>query len=100
MKTRICASLATAWVLFCLPPRVFSQESVESRLAKLNALPAAEKLANRVKGAQSEKLVEWYATLPLQLSSELVAAVRQRYPFIEVSSTRGRGGRRDNTVTE
>jgi len=98
MKTRICASLATAWVLFCLPPRVFSQESVESRLAKLNALPAAEKLANLVKGAQSEKLVEWYATLPLQLSSELIAAFRQRYPFVEVRYTRGGGGRMVNRV--
>jgi iron(III) transport system substrate-binding protein len=98
MKTGAGIALAAAWVLMCLTGEGFSQESVESALAKLNALPATERHAGLVKGAQNEKLLEWYATLPLQLSSELIAAFRQRYPFIDVRYTRGGGGRMVNRV--
>jgi iron(III) transport system substrate-binding protein len=81
-----------------LASAAFSQESVESTLARLNALLPAERHATLVKGAQSEKSVEWYATLPLQLSSQLITAFRQRYPFIDVKYTRGGGGRMVNRV--
>ncbi|HVO91800.1 MAG TPA: extracellular solute-binding protein, partial [Terriglobales bacterium] len=75
-----------------------SQEAVESTLARLNALSPTERQSSLVKGAQSEKLVEWYATLPLELSSQLIMAFRKRYPFIEVKYTRGGGGRTVNRV--
>ena len=98
MKSGFYLSLMAAWAFTCLTAQAFPQESVESTLARLNALAPAERHASLVKGAQSEKLVEWYATLPLQLSSDLIAAFRQRYPFIEVRYTRGGGGRMVNRV--
>jgi iron(III) transport system substrate-binding protein len=76
----------------------FPQEAVEPTLARLNSLPPGERHANLVKGAQSERLVEWYATLPLELSSQLTAAFRKQYPFVEVRYTRGGGGRMVNRV--
>ena len=101
MKISARVSLVEGWAWMCLAARVFSQEPVETVLAGLNALPAVERHASLVKGAQSEKLVEWYATLPLQLSSQLIGAFRQRYPFTEVDYTRGGGGRMvDRVITE
>jgi iron(III) transport system substrate-binding protein len=64
----------------------------------LNALAPAERHERLVKGAQGEKAVEWYATLPVELSSQLITAFRKRYPFIEVKYTRGGGGRMVNRV--
>jgi iron(III) transport system substrate-binding protein len=98
MKIRVRAALVAKWASICLASAAFGQEPIESTLARLNALPAAERHASLVKAAQSERLVEWYATLPLQLSSELIAAFRQRYPFINVNYTRGGGGRMVNRV--
>jgi iron(III) transport system substrate-binding protein len=98
MKIGACLSLASVLILSGLPSAAFAQESVESTLAKLNAQPVGERQASLVKGAQSEKVVEWYATLPLELSSQLTTAFRKRYPFIDVKYTRGGGGRMVNRV--
>jgi ABC-type Fe3+ transport system substrate-binding protein len=87
-----------AVALTCLASAAYSQESPEFTLAKLNALPPAERHASLVKGAQNEKVVEWYATLPVELSSQLIAAFRKRYPSIDVKYTRGGGGRMVNRV--
>jgi len=98
MKTSACPIVAAAWIFACLACAASAQETVESTLARLNALPPPERHASLVKGARSERSVEWYATLPLQLSSELIVAFRKRYPFIEVKYTRGGGGRMVNRV--
>lgn len=98
MTTAISISLAFLVVLSSRLSAGFAQESVESTLARLNALPAAERQAALVKGALSEKSVEWYATLPLDLSSQLITAFRKRHPFIDVKYTRGGGGRMVNRV--
>jgi iron(III) transport system substrate-binding protein len=98
MKTRACLWVAAVLIVTGFAATAFSQESVESTFAKLNALPAAERHASLVKAAQSEKAVEWYATLPLELSSQLMTAFRKRYPFIDVKYTRGGGGRMVNRV--
>ena len=45
----------------------FSQQAADPLLAKLNALPPDERHSALVKGAQSERLVEWYATLPANI---------------------------------
>jgi iron(III) transport system substrate-binding protein len=98
MKTDTSVSLAVLFALTCWASAAFSQELVEATLARLNALPAAERQAALVKGAQNEKSVEWYATLPLDLSSQLITAFRRRHPFIDVKYTRGGGGRMVNRV--
>ncbi len=89
---------AAVMILTGFPSAVLSQESVEATLARLNALPHAERQASLVKGAQSDKIVEWYATLPVELSSQLVTAFRKRYPFLDIKYTRGGGGRMVNRV--
>src|SRR5262245_40539946 len=98
MKTDTSVSLAVLFALTCWASAAFSQELVEATLARLNVLPAAERQAALVKGAQNEKSVEWYATLPLDLSSQLITAFRRRHPFIDVKYTRGGGGRMVNRV--
>jgi iron(III) transport system substrate-binding protein len=76
----------------------FSQQAVDPLLANLNALASDERQAALVKGAQTERLVEWYATLPVEHSKVLIEAFRQRYPFIEVKYTGAGGGRMVNRV--
>jgi iron(III) transport system substrate-binding protein len=76
----------------------FSQPAVDPLLGKLNALPPEERQAALVKGAQTERVVEWYATLPVEHSKVLIEAFRQRYPFIEVNYTGAGGGRMVNRV--
>ena len=56
----------------------FSQQAADPLLAKLNALPPDERQAALVKGAQSERAVEWYATLPVEHSKVLIESFRQR----------------------
>jgi iron(III) transport system substrate-binding protein len=98
MRLGVCLSFTAALIVPVLAAAAFAQESVEATLAKLNALPAAERQASLVKGAQSEKIVEWYATLPVELSAQLITAFRKRYPFLDVKYTRGGGGRMVNRV--
>jgi iron(III) transport system substrate-binding protein len=76
----------------------FSQQAVDPLMAKLNALPSDERQAALAKGAQSERMVEWYATLPVEHSKVLIDAFRQRYPAIEVKYTGAGGGRMVNRV--
>ena len=76
----------------------FSQQAADPLLAKLNALPPDERHSALVKGAQSERLVEWYATLPGEHSKVLIDAFRKHYPFIEIKQTRAGGGRMVNRV--
>src|SRR5262245_49355371 len=90
--------LLAALVLICFAAEAFSQPAVDPLLAKLNALSADERQAALVKGAQAERLVEWYATLPVEHSKVLIEAFRQRYPFIEVKYTGAGGGRMVNRV--
>ena len=83
MPTRRVLLLATL-VFTCFASAAFAQPAVDPLLAKLNALPPDERHAALVKGAQTERVVEWYATLPVEHSKVLIEAFRQRYPFIEV----------------
>lgn len=85
-------------VFACFAAAAFAQPAVDPLLAKLNALPSDERHAALVKGAQPERVVEWYATLPVEHSKVLIEAFRQRYPFIEVKYTGGGGGRMVNRV--
>ncbi|HEX5605544.1 MAG TPA: hypothetical protein VFY96_03460, partial [Candidatus Binatia bacterium] len=98
MKLGACVRFTAALIVSVLSAAAFAQESVEATLAKLNALPAAERQASLVQGAQTEKTVEWYATLPVELSAQLMTAFRKRYPFLDVKYTRGGGGRMVNRV--
>jgi len=85
-------------VLICGPCKTFSQQAVDPLLAKLNALPANERRATLIKAAQSERLVEWYATLPAEHAAALIEAFRKSYPFVEIKQTRAGGGRLINRV--
>ena len=82
----------------CLAAAALAQQAADPLLAKLNVLPPDERQAALVKGAQSERAVEWYATLPVEHSKVLIEAFRQRYPFIEVKYTGAGGGRMVNRV--
>jgi hypothetical protein len=75
MKGNGWRALLASLGLFCCAPAAFSQQAVDSLLAKLNALPFDERHAALVKGAQSERLVEWYATLPAEHSKALIDAL-------------------------
>jgi iron(III) transport system substrate-binding protein len=98
MNKNKTAFLAGVLVLICFASSAFSQPAVDPLLAKLNALAADERQATLVEGAQTERLVEWYATLPVEHSKVLIEAFRQRYPFIEVRYTGAGGGRMVNRV--
>jgi iron(III) transport system substrate-binding protein len=87
-----------AVALTCFASAAFSQPVVDPLIAKLNALPSDERHAALVKGAQNERVVEWYATLPGEHSKVLIEAFRQRYPFLEVKYTGAGGGRMVNRV--
>jgi iron(III) transport system substrate-binding protein len=82
----------------CLAAAALAQQAADPLLAKLNVLPPDERQAALVKGAQTERAVEWYATLPVEHSKVLIDAFRQRYPFIEVNYTGAGGGRMVNRV--
>src|SRR5262245_53133372 len=84
MNANKAVFLLAALVLICFASAAFAQPAVDPLLAKLNSLPADERQAALVKGAQAERLVEWYATLPVEHSKVLIEAFRQRYAFIEV----------------
>ena len=90
--------LLVSWFFIFWGTAATAQIAVDPLLAKLNALPSDERHASLVKGAQSERLVEWYATLPVEHSQVLIEAFRQRYPFIEVKYTGAGGGRMVNRV--
>lgn len=87
-----------AVALTCFASAAISQPAVDPLIAKLNALPSDERHAALVKGAQNERVVEWYATLPGEHSKVLIEAFRQRYPFLEVKYTGAGGGRMVNRV--
>jgi hypothetical protein len=86
------ALLLATLVLISVASVAYSQQGVDPLLANLNALAADERQAALVKGAQTERLVEWYATLPVEHSKVLIEAFRHRYPFIEVKYTGAGGG--------
>jgi hypothetical protein len=90
--------LLATLVLTFVASAAFSQQAVDPLLGKLNALAPDERQAALVKGAQAERMVEWYATLPIEHSKVLIEAFRQRYPFIEVKYTGAGGGRMVNRV--
>jgi iron(III) transport system substrate-binding protein len=86
--------------LFLIPcaAAASAQTAVDPVLAKLNAMPPGERQAALSKGAQTERVVEWYATLPVEHSKVLIDLFRQHYPFIEVKYTGAGGGRMVNRV--
>jgi iron(III) transport system substrate-binding protein len=93
------AGLLLATLVFtCFASVASSQPAVDPLLAKLNVLHPDERHAALVKGAQTERVVEWYATLPVEHSKLLIEAFRQRYPFMEVNYTGAGGGRMVNRV--
>jgi hypothetical protein len=98
MKRHKKSALFLALSLFSPGSAAFAQQAVDPLLAKLNALPPHERHAALVKGAQSERSVEWYATLPADHSKSILDAFRKHYPFIEVTQTRAGGGRLVNRV--
>jgi iron(III) transport system substrate-binding protein len=98
MNNNKTAFLLVVLVLICFASSAFSQPAVDPLLAKLNALAPDERQAALVKGAQNERAVEWYATLPVEHSKVLIEAFRQRYPYIEVKYTGAGGGRMVNRV--
>jgi iron(III) transport system substrate-binding protein len=98
MKTINGSGFFAALIFCCCASPAFPQQGVEPLLAKLNALPPDERHAALVKGAQSERVVEWYATLPGEHSKPLIDAFRKHYPFIQVTQTRAGGGRLVNRV--
>jgi len=98
MNANKAVFLIVTSVLICFASVAFSQPPVDPLLAKFNALPPDERHAALVKAAQTERVVEWYATLPVEHSKVLVEAFRQRYPFIEVKYTGAGGGRMVNRV--
>ena len=98
MNANKAVLLLATLVFTCFASVAFSQPAVDPLLAKLNALPPDERHAALVKGAQTERVVEWYATLPVEHSKVLIEAFRQRYPFIEVKYTGAGGGRMVNRV--
>src|SRR4029453_1631825 len=98
MNANKVVHLLATLVLICFASTAFSQPAVDPLLAKLNALSPDERRAALVKGAQTERAVEWYATLPVEHSKVLIEAFRQRYPFIEVKYTGAGGGRMVNRV--
>src|SRR4249920_1767112 len=85
-------------VFTCFAAAAVAQPAVDPLLAKLNVLPSDERHTTLVKGAQAERVVEWYATLPVEHTKVLIEAFRQRYPFIEVQYTGAGGGRMVNRV--
>jgi iron(III) transport system substrate-binding protein len=98
MNTNKRILLLVSLLFMCDAGEVSAQNAVDPLLAKLNALPSNERHATLVKGAQSERMVEWYATLPVEHSKVLIEAFRQRYPFIDVNYTGAGGGRMVNRV--
>jgi iron(III) transport system substrate-binding protein len=98
MNTNKRILLLASLLFICRTAAVLAQTAVDPLLAKLNALPSGERHARLVKGAQSERMVEWYATLPVDHSKILIEAFRQRYPFIDVNYTGAGGGRIVNRV--
>jgi hypothetical protein len=98
MNANKAVHLLATLVLICFASTAFSQPAVDPLLAKLNGFSPDERQAALVKGAQTERSVEWYATLPVEHSKVLIEAFRQRYPFIEVKYTGAGGGRMVNRV--
>jgi len=98
MNANKAGLLLATLVFICFASVASSQPAVDPLLAKLNALPPDERHAALVKGARTERVVEWYATLPVEHSKVLIEAFRQRYPFIEVNYTGAGGGRMVNRV--
>jgi iron(III) transport system substrate-binding protein len=91
-------AVVVSLALVCSASAAFSQQTVDPLLAKLNALSFDERHAALVRGAQNDRVVEWYATLPAEHSKALIDAFRKHYPFIEVTQTRAGGGRLVNRV--
>jgi iron(III) transport system substrate-binding protein len=98
MKANGWSALFLTLAFSCCAAVALAQQAADPLLAKLNALPTDERHAALIKGAQSERLVEWYATLPGEHSKLLIDAFRKHYPFIEVKQTRAGGGRLVNRV--
>src|SRR4030095_4168153 len=98
MNANKAVHLLATLVLICFASTAFPQPAVDPLLAKLNGFSPDERQAALVKGAQTERAVEWYATLPVEHSKVLIEAFRQRYPFIEVKYTGAGGGRMINRV--
>src|SRR5262245_58875327 len=69
----------------------WSQTDAESALAKINSLPAKERQDALIAGARKEGTVEWYGSLLINEVTEISAAFKKRYPFLDIKYTRGGG---------
>jgi len=69
----------------------WSQTDAESALAKINSLPAKERHDVLIAGARKEGTVEWYGSLLINEVTEISAAFKKRYPFLDIKYTRGGG---------
>jgi iron(III) transport system substrate-binding protein len=80
-----------AVLLFQTPGNAWSQIVIDSALAKINSLPAKERHDALIAGARKEGAVEWYGSLLINEVTEISAAFKKRYPFLEIKYTRGGG---------
>jgi iron(III) transport system substrate-binding protein len=69
----------------------WSQTDAESTLAKINSLPPTERHDALITGARKEGTVEWYGSLLINEVTEISAAFRKRYPFLDIKYSRGGG---------
>jgi hypothetical protein len=77
MKANGWSALFLTLAFSCCAAVALAQQAADPLLTKLNALPTDERHAALIKGAQSERLVEWYATLPGEHSKLLIDAFWQ-----------------------
>ena len=83
--------LLVAVLLFQSSGNAWSQIAIESTLAKINSLPPKERQDALIAGARKEGFVEWYGSLLINEVTEISAAFKKRYPFLDVKYTRGGG---------
>ena len=70
---------------------VWGQTDAESALGKINSLPPKERHDALIAGARKEGTVEWYGSLLINEFTEISAAFKKRYPFLEIKYSRGGG---------
>jgi iron(III) transport system substrate-binding protein len=69
----------------------WSQTDTDSAFAKLNGLPPKERHDALIAGARKEGTIEWYGSLLINEVTEISAAFKKRYPFLDIKYTRGGG---------
>jgi iron(III) transport system substrate-binding protein len=76
--------------LFCSPLQLQAQ-TTESKLAWLDALPAAERQAKLVEAARKEGEITAYGNLDLAATQTILDAFMKKYPFVRANPVRVSG---------